>query len=92
MKPYLLVLCGTILFVAGIFIARELSILEVENIAPEVVEVAPDWYDESCAECSKAYEDAKRKKELLSQETDLKTQIEALQGELDTVQKELGSY
>lgn len=97
MKPYLLVLCGVVLFVGGMYIARELSVLEVKNVEPEIVEVTPEWAeDEEAVEAAQAVIERKKLEDELgnvnSQIDGLEANLEALKAQRVELEKQIGTY
>lgn len=91
MKP-VWVLLGAVLLGGSIFYALFTYGAAFDAMEPEVIEVSPEWYDETCEECHKAYEDTKRQRELRIKAVELEEEIGILQFKLDEVEKELGTY
>ena len=87
MKTYIFVLGIAVLGVVGA--SQFGTSTEVINIVEEV-EVEPDWATDE--EAKQAAQDVIRRKALEADKSRLEGQIEALENELEQVDKELGVY
>ena len=78
--------------VAGVEALNRSNSLEVVKIDKEVIEVNPNLHLLEDEDAVQAAKDVIRRKELEADKNSLEGQIEALQSELELVDKELGVY
>jgi len=78
--------------VAGVEALNRSNSLEVVKIDKEVIEVNPNLHLLEDEDAVQAAKDVLRRKELEAGKNSLEGQIEALQSELELVDKELGVY
>ena len=78
--------------VAGVEALNRSNSLEVVKIDKEVIEVNPNLHLLEDEDAVQAAKDVLRRKELEADKNSLEGQIEALQSELELVDKELGVY
>jgi len=93
-KTTVIALCFVLVVgvVAGVEALNRSNSLEVDKIDKEVIEVNPNLHLLEDEDAVQAAKDVIRRKELEADKNSLEGQIEALQSELELVDKELGVY
>ena len=93
-KATVIALCFVLVVavVAGVEALNQSNSLEVVKIDKEVIEVNPNLHLLEDEDAVQAAKDVLRRKELEADKNSLEGQIEALQSELELVDKELGVY
>ena len=93
-KTTVIALCFVLVVgvVAGVEALNRSNSLEVVKIDKEVIEVNPNLHLLEDEDAVQAAKDVLRRKELEAGKNSLEGQIEALQSELELVDKELGVY
>jgi len=93
-KTTVIALCFVLVVgvVAGVEALDRSNSLEVVKIDKEVIEVNPNLHLLEDEDAVQAAKDVLRRKELEADKNSLEGQIEALQSELELVDKELGVY
>ena len=93
-KATVIALCFVLVVavVAGVEALNRSNSLEVVKIDKEVIEVNPNLHLLEDEDAVQAAKDVIRRKELEADKNSLEGQIEALQSELELVDKELGVY
>ena len=78
----------SVLFVVGIYAYSSTEEVFLEKEIVEV-EVMPEWFDETCKSCLEAYKTEKRILELEDKRQKLESQVSDLKTEINTINKEL---